>query len=68
MSVFDDVPEEGTDNKPVQSHGNTRNWAHYQNLRRENPRLYYKPRTQTAMLRDRERLGKVKFYGSIHDE
>lgn len=36
---------------------NERNWAYYQKLRKENPKLYRSPRIQNQMLADKLRLG-----------
>ncbi len=38
-----------------------RNWKYYQDLRRENKKLYYSPKTQNQMLKDRQEQGE-RFY------
>ena len=43
------------------SNGSKRDWAYYNQLRRENPRLYYKPATQNQMATDRLTLGESFF-------
>lgn len=34
-----------------------RNWAYYQNLRRENPNQYYSPKVQQQLIQDRIKMG-----------
>jgi len=68
--IGEDVPREsnpirqGTVNTEAgfnsQSTGK-RNWQYYQNLRRENSKLYYSPKTQNQMLKDRTEQGE-RFY------
>lgn len=59
MSVFDDVSDPS---EAKETHGNTRDWSFYQNLRRTDPRGYYKPKIQSQMVADRQRLGRDKFF------
>jgi len=60
MSVFD------TDNGipsdiPTQKETNARPMSEWSKLRRENPREYYKPKTQERMMKDASILGVDKF-------
>lgn len=41
-----------------------KNWAYWQKLRRENPKLYREARTQREMLEARESMGSEEFYGT----
>jgi len=43
---------------------NTRDFAHYQDLRRKNKALYHKPTTQQAMMDDLASMGKEAFYSN----
>ena len=36
---------------------NVRNWAYYQNLRRENPNQYYSPKVQQQLMQDKMKMG-----------
>ena len=66
MGVFTDSESESEETKPV--HGNTRNWSHYRNLRRTNPRKYYSTKTQRQIIADRQRLGQEAFYGGANGD
>lgn len=44
------------------STSNQKNWQHYQNLRKENPKLYYSARVQNEMLEERLKQGESAFY------
>lgn len=71
MTLMGKAPEKQT-NRSMQGSVNTsaesftsnsskRNWRYYQELRKENPKLYRKPATQNQMARDRLELGESFF-------
>ena len=67
MSVFD------TDNRipsdhPTPQDTNARPMSEWSKLRRENPREYYKPKTQERMMKDASVLGVDNFFDNEKKE
>ena len=60
MRVFD--TDNGiTSDDPAPKETNARPMSEWSKLRRENPRQYYKPKTQERMMKDASILGVVNF-------
>lgn len=66
MALMGEAPRKETNQVPgskvntasgFNSNSNRKNWAYYQQLRKENPRLYYSARTQNELLQERKKQG-----------
>lgn len=52
-----EAPRSSVNTAGMASNVEERNFSYYQKMRRENPKLYYQPKTQNALMQDRVRLG-----------
>ena len=67
MSVFD--TDSGIQSDiPTQNETNARPMSQWSKLRRENPREYYKPKTQERMMKDASVLGVDNFLDNEKQE
>jgi len=57
------VPSSSVNTTAAFNQTSERNWNYYQELRRSNPKQYYSPKVQNALVQDRQRLGD-RFYSN----
>jgi len=57
------VPSSSVNTTAAFNQSSERNWNYYQDLRRTNPKQYYSPKVQNALVQDRQRLGD-RFYSN----
>jgi len=67
MTVFSSAEVNPSDS-PTQNETNARPFSAWSKLRRENPREYYKPKTQERMMKDASVLGVDNFLDNEKQE